>query len=137
MAPPWRCAQRVAAQAAAESAISGTFSRITGIRRADSALLRSLQGPPVQNEQQERYSYQHLFGHQARRQKCGHQQIARDAGLFNVGRVGQQGKHPEEGAQHIFPLRDPGDGLHMQGMQSEGKGDEGGAALPAGRAGQP
>ena len=44
--------------------------------------------------------------------------------MADVVRPTQQREQREEGAEDIFPLRDPGDGFHIDGVQTEERGDE-------------
>jgi len=84
-----------------------------------------LQRPPVHQQQDDGHGDEHRFGHQARQEENKNGKVALRSRPLRVKRVGPQGEHPEEGAEHVLALGDPGDGLHVQGVQGEQGGGEG------------
>ena len=51
--------------------------------------------------------------------------MACGAGPSDIAQVGQHGEQPENGAQDVLPLHDPGDRLDVKRMDGEQRRDEG------------
>ena len=103
-------------------------------------ILHSSQWPVVQQQQHKRQRHQRRFAHQPQGEEKEREQVKAgswmskvgcwmldvgcwmfSAGLphsaFRIPHIRPHGQQPEKRAQHILPLRDPRDRVHLQRMQ--------------------
>ena len=92
------------------------------------------EGPVIQQQENEGERDQHRFGHEPQQKQRERQPVPAAPGALGVAGIGPERQQPEQGAQHVLALRDPGDRLDVQRMKREKRGRE--RARPA-RPGHP
>jgi len=95
-----------------------------------SGLLKTLQRPVIQQEQDERQGHQHGLRHQAQRKEQHDEQISPRPRSFDVPAVRPHREQPEEGGQDVLALGHPRHGFHVERVEGKQGGDD--DALPAG-----
>ena len=103
--------------------------QVAGGRRIERGQPQAAERPHVEQQQHERQRDDHRLREQAERERHGDEKVAPPAGPPDVVRVADEGQHPEEAAQHVLPLRHPGDRLDVQRVDPEQERDQG--ARPA------
>ena len=79
----------------------------------------SAERPQVEEQQHAGKRHHHRLRHQSGGKQAHDRKIATGARAPRVRGVGQQGRRPEKGAQHVFAFGDPGDRLDVHGMGGE------------------
>ena len=93
----------------------------------------TLQRPDVEQQQHDRQCYHHRLGHQRQREQHDHREVPSRARAAREAHVGENRQQPEERAEHILALGDPGHRLHVQRMSGKHGGDKRTPPRPPGR----
>ena len=96
-----------------------------GAFNSTSAAVESPQRPQVEQQQDGGKRRDDRFREEAGRKGDERQHVAARTAAPHVGGVGPNAQHPEQSAEHVLACRDPGDGLDVQRMDREQRGDEG------------
>src|SRR3954469_7934341 len=90
----------------------------------DIARAEAAEWPVIEQEQNERHRNQHRFAHEAEREEEEDEEIAAERFAPDVARISPESQHEEKAAQHVLPLRHPGDGFDPQGMDGKKRSDQ-------------
>ena len=100
------------------------------------AASQAAQRPEVEEQENHRQRHRHGLGEERQRGPRHHRGVPRGTPPAREAAVGQQGQHPEEGAEHVLALRHPGHRLHVQRVDGEERGHQGARPQAAREEGQ-
>ena len=109
------------------SPLRGPAIRRRGCIRLVGAVPEAPQGPVVEQQEDERQRHEHRLGHESEPEPHADEGQAAGARPPGVGDIAPEREETEEGAKHVLPLRDPGDGLDTQRVEGEQRGHQGAA----------